>query len=173
MNRAKPEPANTPGPAEAVLLLRVTSYAFSPLFVKFLLPLLLLLGWAPPLLAGRPWMPTRGGLAMEPPGRAGVSAPAQAARTRPRPRATEVRPSRGAASQRCDNKMYGIAALRYHDGQWEDDCRTIHEFSTADLSAPPVVHRRVLPFQSYALTKGFDNYVLFFKAEKYGFKEDY
>ena len=157
MNRAKPEPATTPGPAEAVLLLRVTSYAFSPLFVKFLLPLLLLLGWAPPLLAARPWMPTRGGLTMEPPGRAGVSAQAQAARTRPRPRATDVRQSRGTASQRCDNKMYGIAALRYHDGQWEDDCRTIHEFSTADLSAQPVVHRRVLPFQSYALTKGFDN----------------
>ncbi|TLM91933.1 hypothetical protein FDY95_15005 [Hymenobacter jeollabukensis] len=53
--------------------------------------------------------------------------------------------------------MYGIAALRTHDGIWEDDCRTIHEFITDDLAAPPKVHRQVLPFQSYALAKGFDN----------------
>lgn len=61
------------------------------------------------------------------------------------------------AEQGCDDKMYGIAALRVHNGIWEDDCRTIHEFVTGDLSAPPKVHRRVLPFQSYALAKGFDN----------------
>ncbi|GAA4385467.1 hypothetical protein GCM10023186_28850 [Hymenobacter koreensis] len=60
-------------------------------------------------------------------------------------------------NQPCDDKMYGIAALRAHDGLWEDDCRTIHEFSSRDLSAPPKIHRRVLPFQSYALAKGFDN----------------
>lgn len=66
-------------------------------------------------------------------------------------------PSRRYADQLCDGKMYGIAAVRYHDGQWEDDCRTIHEFSTADLTATPKAHRRVLPFQSYALAKGFDN----------------
>ncbi|WP_201980760.1 OmpA family protein [Hymenobacter rubidus] len=65
--------------------------------------------------------------------------------------------SRRYADQRCDNKMYGIAALRQHDGQWEDDCRTIHEFSVTDATARPVVHARVLPFQSYALAKGFDN----------------
>lgn len=68
----------------------------------------------------------------------------------------------GAASataplQRCDNKMYGIAALRYRQGRWEDDCRTIHEFLANDLSAPPRLHRAALPFQSYALAKGFDN----------------
>lgn len=57
----------------------------------------------------------------------------------------------------CDNRMYGIAALRVHDGLWEDDCRTIHEFSVADPSEPPIIHRRVLPFQSYALAKGLDN----------------
>ncbi|GAB3833614.1 OmpA family protein [Hymenobacter jeollabukensis] len=62
-----------------------------------------------------------------------------------------------AAEQGCDDKMYGIAALRTHDGIWEDDCRTIHEFITDDLAAPPKVHRQVLPFQSYALAKGFDN----------------
>ena len=66
-------------------------------------------------------------------------------------------PSRRYADQRCDDKLYGIAAVRYADGQWEDDCRTIHEFSTSDLTAAPKVHRRVLPFQSYALAKGFDN----------------
>ena len=66
-------------------------------------------------------------------------------------------PSRRYADQLCDNKMYGIAALRRYEGHWEDDCRTIHEFSVADPTAPPVVHRRVLPFQSYALAKGFDN----------------
>ncbi|QNH63839.1 OmpA family protein [Hymenobacter sediminicola] len=57
----------------------------------------------------------------------------------------------------CDDKMYGIAALRYTNDQWQDDCRTIHEFSVADPSRPPKIHRQVLPFQSYALTKGFDN----------------
>ncbi|MBH8567599.1 OmpA family protein [Microvirga sp. STS02] len=66
-------------------------------------------------------------------------------------------PSRRYADQICDGKMYGIAALRYHDGQWEDDCRTIHEFSNSDPTAKPRAHRRVLPFQSYALAKGFDN----------------
>ncbi|GAA4012693.1 hypothetical protein GCM10022408_26840 [Hymenobacter fastidiosus] len=66
-------------------------------------------------------------------------------------------PSRRYADQACDDKMYGIAALRYEDDQWQDDCRTIHEFSTADPSAPPTIHRRALPFQSYALAKGFDN----------------
>ena len=66
-------------------------------------------------------------------------------------------PSRRYTDQICDGKMYGIAALRYHDGQWEDDCRTIHEFSTADPTATPRTHRQALPFQSYALAKGFDN----------------
>ncbi|MBD2716094.1 OmpA family protein [Microvirga sp. STR05] len=59
----------------------------------------------------------------------------------------------------CDDTMYGIAALRYTNDQWEDDCRTIHEFSVADPARPPRIHRQVLPFQSYALTKGFDNYL--------------
>jgi outer membrane protein OmpA-like peptidoglycan-associated protein len=59
--------------------------------------------------------------------------------------------------QRCDNKLYGIAAIRRREGRWEDDCRTIHEFVNEDLSAPPRVHRNALPFQSYALAKGFDN----------------
>ncbi|RSK50190.1 OmpA family protein [Hymenobacter rigui] len=66
-------------------------------------------------------------------------------------------PSRRYADQRCDDKIYGIAALRTHDGIWEDDCRTIHEWSGLNLAAEPRVHRRVLPFQSYALAKGFDN----------------
>ena len=66
-------------------------------------------------------------------------------------------PSRRYVDQICDGKMYGIAALRYTGGQWEDDCRTIHEFSTADPTATPKVHRQVLPFQSYALAKGFDD----------------
>ncbi|WP_139921525.1 OmpA family protein [Hymenobacter sp. DG01] len=68
-------------------------------------------------------------------------------------------PARTAAGgpAQCDDKMYGIAALRYDNELWEDDCRTIHEFSAADLSAPPRIHRQVLPFQSYALAKGFDN----------------
>lgn len=66
-------------------------------------------------------------------------------------------PAPRAAEQGCDDKMYGIAALRAHNGIWEDDCRTIHEFVTGDLDAPPKVHRQVLPFQSYALAKGFDN----------------
>ena len=57
----------------------------------------------------------------------------------------------------CDNKMYGIAAMRRRRGHWEDDCRTIHEFSREDPSSRPVMHRQVLPFQSYALAKGFDN----------------
>ncbi len=66
-------------------------------------------------------------------------------------------PSRRYADQVCDDKMYGIAAMRRRNGQWEDDCRTIHEFSTTDVTASPVVHRQALPFQSYALAKGFDN----------------
>ena len=66
-------------------------------------------------------------------------------------------PSRRYGDQRCDDKLYGIVAVRYAEGQWEDDCRTIHEFSTNDFTAAPVVHRQVLPFQSYALAKGFDN----------------
>ncbi|MBT9394637.1 OmpA family protein [Hymenobacter sp. NST-14] len=57
----------------------------------------------------------------------------------------------------CDDKFYGIAALRVHDDIWEDDCRTIHEFSSLDPAHPPRIHRQVLPFQSYALAKGFDN----------------
>ncbi|TGE06036.1 OmpA family protein [Hymenobacter fodinae] len=61
------------------------------------------------------------------------------------------------AAPACDNKVYGIAALRVHDDLWEDDCRTIHEFTGPDLSGRPKVHRQVLPFQSYALAKGFDN----------------
>ncbi|MBO2012660.1 OmpA family protein [Hymenobacter negativus] len=66
-------------------------------------------------------------------------------------------PSRRYLDQVCDNKMYGISALRFTNGQWEDDCRTIHEFSVADPTSKPIQHRRVLPFQSYALAKGFDN----------------
>ncbi|MFD2783928.1 OmpA family protein [Hymenobacter rubripertinctus] len=61
------------------------------------------------------------------------------------------------APEGCDDKFYGIAALRIHDDIWEDDCRTIHEFSSLDPAHPPKVHRQVLPFQSYALAKGFDN----------------
>ncbi|MBO0357883.1 OmpA family protein [Hymenobacter sp. BT186] len=61
------------------------------------------------------------------------------------------------AGQQCDDKMYGIAALRYVNETWEDDCRTIHEFSVTDPSVSPKIHREVLPFQSYALAKGFDN----------------
>jgi outer membrane protein OmpA-like peptidoglycan-associated protein len=64
---------------------------------------------------------------------------------------------RSPAQQPCDDKMYGIAALRINDGQWEDDCRSIHEFSVSNPSAAPKQHRQVLPFQSYALAKGFDN----------------
>ncbi|AYA36244.1 OmpA family protein [Hymenobacter oligotrophus] len=59
--------------------------------------------------------------------------------------------------QSCDDKMYGIAALRQRNGIWEDDCRTIHEFSVGNPSAQPTIHRAVLPFQSYALAKGLDN----------------
>ncbi|RYU81849.1 OmpA family protein [Hymenobacter persicinus] len=66
-------------------------------------------------------------------------------------------PSRRYADQPCDDKFYGIAALRFNGDQWEDDCQTIHEFAGSDLSASPTVHRRALPFQSYALAKGFDN----------------
>ncbi|OON69357.1 hypothetical protein B0919_08715 [Hymenobacter sp. CRA2] len=66
-------------------------------------------------------------------------------------------PSRRYAEQPCDDKMYGIAALRFHNGQWEDDCRTIHEFSVSRPSTAPKQHRLALPFQSYALAKGFDN----------------
>lgn len=65
--------------------------------------------------------------------------------------------SRRYPDQQCDNKLYGIAATQRLNGQLLDDCRTIHEFSNADLSDRPVVHRRALPFQSYALAKGFDN----------------
>ena len=65
--------------------------------------------------------------------------------------------SRRYDDQLCDGKMYGIAALRTVDGHREDDCRTIHEFVADDPTAEPKVHRRVLPFQSYALAKGFDN----------------
>jgi hypothetical protein len=73
-------------------------------------------------------------------------------------RFTDSTPARRiTASQPCDGKMYGIAALRYHNNNWEDDCRTIHEFSSANLSARPKVHSQVLPFQSYALAMGFDN----------------
>ncbi|RPD44599.1 hypothetical protein DNI29_20935 [Hymenobacter sediminis] len=61
------------------------------------------------------------------------------------------------AAPQCDNKIYGIAALRSDNDIWEDDCQTIHEFSAADLTARPKIHWRVLPFQSYALAKGFDN----------------
>ncbi|SFQ26078.1 OmpA family protein [Hymenobacter arizonensis] len=61
------------------------------------------------------------------------------------------------AAQVCDNKFYGIAATGFYNGRWEDDCRTIHEFPANDLTAAPKVHRKVLPFQSYALAKGFDN----------------
>lgn len=67
-------------------------------------------------------------------------------------------PGRRYADQLCDDKLYGIAALRAHDGTWEDDCRTLHEWSgSAGLAAAPKVHRNALPFQSYALAKGFDN----------------
>ncbi|GAA4045645.1 hypothetical protein GCM10022409_34630 [Hymenobacter glaciei] len=65
--------------------------------------------------------------------------------------------SRRYDDQLCDGKMYGISALHQVDGHWEDDCRSIHEFIADDPTAPPKVHRRVLPFQSYALAKGFDN----------------
>ena len=65
--------------------------------------------------------------------------------------------SRRYDDQLCDGKMYGIAALRTVNGHWEDDCRTIHEFVADDPTTAPKVHRRVLPFQSYALAKGFDN----------------
>ena len=65
--------------------------------------------------------------------------------------------SRRYDDQLCDGKMYGIAALRDVGGHREDDCRSIHEFVADDLGAAPKVHRRVLPFQSYALAKGFDN----------------
>jgi outer membrane protein OmpA-like peptidoglycan-associated protein len=66
-------------------------------------------------------------------------------------------PSRRYADQVCDGKLYGIAAMSRRSGQWEDDCRTIHEFPGSDLTREPIVHRQVLPFQSYALAKGFDN----------------
>lgn len=65
--------------------------------------------------------------------------------------------SRRYADQVCDNKLYGIAAYRRHNGQVLDDCQTIHEFSTTAPTDAPIVHARVLPFQSYALAKGFDN----------------
>ncbi|MCB2410816.1 OmpA family protein [Hymenobacter lucidus] len=70
---------------------------------------------------------------------------------------TGTPPSRRYAEQLCDDKMYGIAALRLRDERWEDDCRTIHEFNADDPTEPPRIHRQVLPFQSYALAKGFDN----------------
>ena len=65
--------------------------------------------------------------------------------------------SRRYADQLCDGKMYGIAAQRFHNEQLEDDCRSINEFDPTDPSSPVTVHARVLPFQSYALAKGFDN----------------
>ncbi|TGD79355.1 OmpA family protein [Hymenobacter wooponensis] len=69
----------------------------------------------------------------------------------------KVTPISAPTAPQCDDKIYGIAALRVHDDLWEDDCRTIHEFTGSDLSGRPKVHRQVLPFQSYALAKGFDN----------------
>jgi outer membrane protein OmpA-like peptidoglycan-associated protein len=67
-------------------------------------------------------------------------------------------PSRRYSDQVCNDKMYGIAAYyRAGNGQLLDDCRTIHEFSTLDSDSRPLAHRRVLPFQSYALALGFDN----------------
>ncbi|MDO7875148.1 OmpA family protein [Hymenobacter sp. ASUV-10] len=66
-------------------------------------------------------------------------------------------PSRRYADQLCDDKMYGIAATRVLNGQVVDDCRSIHEFNANDLTRKPKIHRQVLPFQSYALAKGFDN----------------
>lgn len=66
-------------------------------------------------------------------------------------------PLRRYAEQGCDDKMYGIAALRLRNGNWEDDCRSIHEFSVSDPEAAPRVHSLALPFQAYALAKGFDN----------------
>ena len=86
--------------------------------------------------------------------------PAQVQVPEPTPAAGRAAVAAAAAmprTQRCDNRLYAIAALRRVEGHWEDDCRTIHEFRNSDLSAPPKVHRRVLPFQSYALAKGFDN----------------
>ena len=65
--------------------------------------------------------------------------------------------SRRYADQLCDGKMYGIAAQRFHNEQLEDDCRSLNEFDPTDPSSPVTVHARVLPFQSYALAKGFDN----------------
>ncbi|WP_262922017.1 OmpA family protein [Hymenobacter cellulosivorans] len=70
---------------------------------------------------------------------------------------TQAAPAAASPTGQCDDKMYGIAALRIRGDLWEDDCRTIHEFRSNDLSAPPRIHRNVLPFQSYALAKGFDN----------------
>ncbi|MCB2377033.1 OmpA family protein [Hymenobacter sp. BT635] len=70
---------------------------------------------------------------------------------------TGTPPSRRYDEQRCDDKMYGIAALRFRNERWEDDCRTIHEFNVSAPAEPPRIHRQVLPFQSYALAKGFDN----------------
>jgi outer membrane protein OmpA-like peptidoglycan-associated protein len=69
----------------------------------------------------------------------------------------EAFPSRRYADQHCDDKMYGIAATRIVGDQVVDDCRSIHEFNANDLTRKPKVHRQVLPFQSYALAKGFDN----------------
>jgi outer membrane protein OmpA-like peptidoglycan-associated protein len=72
-------------------------------------------------------------------------------------KASSATPTNTSPALQCDDKIYGIAALRVHDDLWEDDCRTIHEFTGSDLSGRPKVHRQVLPFQSYALAKGFDN----------------
>jgi len=69
----------------------------------------------------------------------------------------EAFPSRRYADQLCDDKMYGIGATRVLNGQVVDDCRSIHEFDANDLTRKPKIHRQVLPFQSYALAKGFDN----------------
>ena len=45
-------------------------------------------------------------------------------------------PRSATAPEGCDDKFYGIAALRIHDDIWEDDCRTIHEFSSLDPAQP-------------------------------------
>ena len=66
-------------------------------------------------------------------------------------------PSRRYTDQLCDGKMYGIAAQRFHNEQWEDDCRSINEFDPTDPTSAVKVYARALPFQSYALAKGFDN----------------
>jgi len=83
--------------------------------------------------------------------------PPPAAKSGTAPTVPTPAPAAGGATAGCDDKLYGIAAYRFYDGQWQDDCRTIHEFSLSDITARPKVHLRALPFQSYALAKGFDN----------------